>query len=101
MTIQSKANQNVLKVGPVQLENVVKMNTGTNVVLLLVVAAMISVVHLAESMEPAGNRGALSLLTNPNRGQSNHLGRFLIGVFNSHAYDKFKFKTLKQSAAKM
>ena len=77
--MQCKVNQNVLKVGPVQLENVVRMNTGTNVVLLLVVAAMISAVLLAEWMELDGTPqypGDQRLLTNPDRGQSNLLGRF-------------------------
>ena len=75
--MQCKVNQNVLKVGPVQLENVVRMNTGTNVVLLLVVAAMISAVLLVEWMELDGTPlGDQRLLTNPDRGQSNLLGRF-------------------------
>ena len=77
--MQCKVNQNVLKVGPAQLENVVRMNTGTNVVLLLVVAAMISAVLLVEWMELDGipqYPGDQRLLTNPDRGQSNLLGRF-------------------------
>ena len=46
--IQIKVNQDVSKAGLVQSENVVKMNTGTNVVLLLVVAVMTFAVPLAE-----------------------------------------------------
>ena len=46
--IQIKVNQDVSKAGLVQSENVVKMNTGTNVVLLLVVAGMTFAVPLAE-----------------------------------------------------
>ena len=52
--MQYKANQNVLKAGPAQLENVVRMNTGTNVVLLLVVVAMISAVLLVDRMVLGG-----------------------------------------------
>ena len=77
--MQYKANQNVLKAGPAQLENVVRMNTGMNVVLLLVVVAMISAVLLVEWMELGGiprYLGDQRLLTNPDRGQSNLLGRF-------------------------
>ena len=77
--MQYKANQSVLKAGPAQLENVVRMNTGMNVVLLLVVVAMISAVLLVEWMELGGipwYLGDQRLLTNPDRGQSNLLGRF-------------------------
>ena len=77
--MQYKANQNVLKAGPAQLENVVRMNTGMNVVLLLVVVAMISAVLLVEWMELGGipwYLGDQRLLTNPDRGQSNLLGWF-------------------------
>ena len=54
-----------------------RMNTGTNVVLLQVVAAMISAVLLVELMELDGTPlGDQRLLTNPDRDQSNLLGRF-------------------------
>ena len=72
--IQIKVNQDVSKVGLVQLENVVKMNTGTNVVLFLVVAAMIFAVPLAEILDLAGD---LNPRTRPDRVRSNLLGKFL------------------------
>ena len=71
--IQIKVNQDVSKAGLAQLENVVKMNTGTNVVLFLVVAAMTFAVPLAELPIP----GDLNPWTRPDRARSNLLGRFL------------------------
>ena len=56
-----------------------RMNTGTNVALLLVVAVMISAVLLVDRMVLGGiprYPGDQRLLTNPDRGLSNPLGRF-------------------------
>ena len=87
-------NQDASKAGLVQLENVVKMNTGTNVVLLLVVAVMTFAVPLAE--RPIS--GDLNPRTRPDRVRSNLLGRFLNDASKSRipyaAYDELKLKTL-------
>ena len=87
--IQIKVNQDVSKAGLVQSENVVKMNTGMSVVLLLVVAVMTFAVLLAE--RPIS--GDLNPQTRPDRGQSKRLGRFLNDVLK-HTYDGLKLKTL-------